>query len=134
MRSASASFQLRWFVVLSAWLVLAPLGLLLVRVWLPSDGLPVVEASSAFVDDALRVSPPHPVNGILDGDHVISVNGQRIGDLLADPVARHVQRGDVVHLVVERDGQRRAVEVTVRAHRQLGSLLADVWPLLVATR
>ena len=133
MRSASASFQLRWFVVLSAWLVLAPLGLLLVRVWLPSDGLPVVEASSAFVDDALRVSPPHPVRGILDGDHVISVDGQPVGDLLSDPHARHVERGDVLHLVVERDGQRRAVDVTVRAHRQLGSLLAGLWPLLVAT-
>ena len=133
MRSASASFQRRWFLGLSAWLVLAPLGLSVVRAWLPSDGLPVVEASSAFVDDALRVSPPHPVSGILDGDRVVSVNGRRIDDLLADPAMRPVQRGDVVQVVVERDGQRRVVEVTVRAHRQLGSLLADLWPLLVTT-
>jgi hypothetical protein len=110
MRSASASFQCRWFVVLSAWLVLVSLGLVVVRVWLPSDGLPVVEASSAFVDDALRVSPPHPVNGILDGDRVVNVNGQRIGVLLSDPVARSAERGDVVLLVVERNGQRRTVE------------------------
>ncbi len=133
MRSASGSFQCRWFVVLSLWLVLVPFGLLVVRVWLPSDGLPVVEASSAFVDDALRVSPPHPVSGIVDGDHVVSVNGRLISDLLADPVARSVERGDVLQLVVERSGQQRAVGLTVRAHRGFGLLLADLWPLLVAT-
>jgi len=133
MPSANASSQLRWFVALSAWLVLVPLGLSVVRVWLPSDGLPVLEASAAFVDDALRVSPPHPVSGILDGDHVVRVFGERIDDLLANPVARNIERGDVAQLVVERNGQRRTIEVTIRANRQFGPLLADLWPLLGAT-
>jgi signal transduction histidine kinase len=117
-------------IVVSLWLVLMPLGLIAARTLLPSDGLPVMDAGTAFTEDGLRVSPPHPVHQILDGDHVISVGGRSIDDLLANPVARDVATGDQLELVVERGSERFTTTIDIGDRRQFGALLDLSWPAL----
>lgn len=130
---ASRRSQLRWVVGVSLWLVLVPAGLLVVRVFLPSDGLPVGEASEAFSNGALRVSPPEPVRQIYEGDSVVSIDGRSTVALLADPVSRRVARGDQLAFVVRRGSERFTTTVTVGGRRQFGALIARLWPLLVTT-
>ncbi len=133
MTADGASAQLRLVAVISLWLVLVPAALVAVRTWLPSDGLPVVEASGSYVDGALRVAPPHPVSGIVDGDLVASVDGLPINTMLGDPTARVVVTGDERQLTVERDGRRWSTSVAIEGPRRFGPLLADLWPLLLST-
>ena len=134
MRDGYASrSQLRWVVVASTWLLLVPTGLLVVRLLLPSDGLPVMEASGAISEVGLRVSPPHPVSGVVDGDVVVSVDGQAIGEMLADPATHRVVKGDRHTLVIRRGTQQHRTVVAVGSHRDFGSLLAQGWPLLLST-
>ena len=124
---------LLWVVGVSLWLLLVALGLIGVRALLPSDGLPVMDAGTAFTDDGLRVSPPHPVHQILDGDHVVSVGGRSIADLLADPVSRDVATGEQLELVVQRGSERFTTTVGIGGRRPFGALLAGWWPALVMT-
>ena len=124
---------LLWVVAVSLWLVLVPLGLIGVRMLLPSDGLPVMDAGTAFTSDGLRVSPPHPIHGILDGDHVISVGGRSIADMFANPVSRDIATGDQLELVVQRGSERFTTTVDIGGPRSFGALLAGPWPALAMT-
>lgn len=117
----------------SLWLLLVPLALIGARALLPSDGLPAMDAGMALTDDGLRVSPPHPVGQILDGDQVVSIDGRSIADLLTDPVSRDVDRVEQLEVVVQRGSERFTTTVDIAGRRQFGALLAGWWPALVMT-
>lgn len=125
--------NLGWMIGVSLWLVLVPVGLVGARALLPSDGLPVLEASEAFSDGALSVSPPDPVSRIHEGDLIVSISGRPIADLLADPVSRHVARGDRLDVVVRSGTTQFTTTVTVGARRQFGALIARSWVLPTTT-
>ena len=127
------SLRIPWVVAVSIWLVIVPLGLLAARAFLPSDGLPVLEASGSFTRQGLRVGPPNPVHQILDGDRVVSIDGLLVNDLLADPDARSVAVGEQHDLIVRRGSERFATTIEVGHRRQFGALLVALAPLLTST-
>ncbi len=75
--------------------------------------------------------------GLLAGDVIVSVDGEAVdsGQALADLIRAH-QSGDVISIVVTRDGSEETVEVTLStmAGRGPDDITADTDPLVAAER
>lgn len=131
--SGRSGSHLNLVAAVSVVLVLVPAVQLAVRLWIPSDQLPILESSGSMTEQGLRVAPPDPVNGILDGDVIRAIDGRRPADLYANPSARPVASGDRVSLTVVRGSETYPATVTVGGRREVGGLLSEIWPLLVAS-
>lgn len=118
-------WSLWWAVGVSAWLVVVPSALLVVRLAVPSDGLPVVQPSGSFGDGGVHVQPPAPVAGVVSGDVVVAVSGHPIDVLFESPRTRAVAADEELTYRVRRGDVERDVSVTLRERRQLGAIVAD---------
>ena len=125
-------WSLWWAVGVSVWLLVVPSMLVVVRLAVPSDGLPVVEPSGSLAEGLVRVQPPAPVAGVVSGDAIVAVGGRLVDELLDRPESRSVAAGDELRYRVRRGDVERDVPVVLRDRRQFADLAADRAPLLVA--
>ena len=124
---------LRSVIAVALFLVLVPASQLLARTMILSDQLPVLESSGSLTEVGIRVAPPHPVGGVVEGDVVASVNGRSPASLMSDPGGRTVARGDEVRLRVVRGDDAFVTTVRIERTRRFGGLATEVWPLLVSS-
>lgn len=101
------------------------------RVSSPTDGATVSPADSAVSIGHVIVSATDPDTALEPGDEVIAIDGvflaERVRDLPGGPKAH---AGDTLTYLIERDGTRRAVDVTLHRFPLLGTI-SDLWPMLV---
>jgi signal transduction histidine kinase len=101
------------------------------RVTSPTDGATVSPASSAVSIGHVIVSATDPGNVLRPGDEVIAIDGETLAQRVRSlPGGPKLHVGDTLTYLVERDGERELVQVTLHPFPLLGTI-ADLWPMLV---
>lgn len=101
------------------------------RVTSPTDGATVSPADSAVSIGHIIVSATDEENVLRPGDEVIAIDGLPLSERLRTlPGGPRVDVGDTLTYLIERDGQRRDVDVTLHPFPLLGAL-AGLWPMVV---
>ncbi|HEX6353570.1 histidine kinase [Actinophytocola sp.] len=97
----------------------------------PTDGATVSPADSAVSIGHVIVSATEPGSVFELGDEVLVIDGQRLAERVARmPGGQAVEVGDKLTYVVERDGERQVLRVTLEPFPILGAL-ANWWPMVL---
>jgi signal transduction histidine kinase len=123
----------QWAVGVALWVMLLPLGLLLVRLALPSDGLLTLDPAGGFLQGQSVIAPVKAVDGIVTGDRLVAINGVPIADVASAPRPRTVRPGQLLTYRVEHAGAERDVAVRLHARADVVAELGSELPILLTT-
>jgi signal transduction histidine kinase len=97
----------------------------------PTDGATVSPADSAVSIGHVIVSATEPGSVFELGDEIFTIDGQRLAERVARmPGGQPAEFGDTLTYVIERDGERQILHVTLQPFPMLRAL-ADWWPMVL---